>query len=333
MLKNSNVEVIENNDQELKINEKMSLKNIASGIGLAMIIELFLSLVFSAILEIMAFGIDLNNINMHSNECKIPISLYYTISSVFFIFSVFTPFYFIARSFKISFSELLPFKKVKSNILWPLVGAGMGICICANDIADLFDASLNLFGIKPEIPQMNIDTNFLSIIMLIVQTAIAPALMEEFAFRGICLGAFRKFGDGFAIIMSSILFALLHCNLVQIPFALVVGLTLGYITVKTNSIIPSMIIHFLNNLYAISIDIIATQSSHLSEIFRYTASVLFLIAGIISYIYISMKDKDILSITPSESALSLNEKFKYSVTNIAMACALIILFLLTLVSI
>ena len=77
-----------------------------------------------------------------------------------------------------------------------------------------------------------------------MDTAIVPAVFEEFAFRGVVLNKLRKFGDSYAIIMSAVLFGLMHGNLSQIPFAFILGLVIGFIAVKTNSIIPGILIHF-----------------------------------------------------------------------------------------
>ena len=50
-----------------------------------------------------------------------------------------------------------------------------------------------------------------------------------------------------AIFISSFLFAFAHCNLFQIPYALIAGFILGTLTLATGSIIPSIVLHFLNN--------------------------------------------------------------------------------------
>ena len=57
----------------------------------------------------------------------------------------------------------------------------------------------------------------------------------------------RPFGDSFAIVMSAIVFAFMHGNLVQAPFALIAGCALGYIAIKTGSLWTSIVVHALNN--------------------------------------------------------------------------------------
>ncbi|HZJ75314.1 MAG TPA: CPBP family intramembrane glutamic endopeptidase, partial [Clostridia bacterium] len=89
-----------------------------------------------------------------------------------------------------------------------------------------------------------------AVVLLFIKTAVAPALIEEFAVRGFLLQSMRRLGDGFAIVMSSLVFSLLHANAVQIPFAFMAGLVLGYVFCKTNSIWTSIIVHFLNNAFS-----------------------------------------------------------------------------------
>ena len=59
--------------------------------------------------------------------------------------------------------------------------------------------------------------------------------IEEFAMRGVVMQSLRKYGDWFAIIMSSLVLALVHGNMVQIPFAFIAGIAIGYAVTVTGS--------------------------------------------------------------------------------------------------
>lgn len=50
-----------------------------------------------------------------------------------------------------------------------------------------------------------------------------------------------------AIVISAVLFAVAHLNPAQIPHALIVGVLLGWLFVKTGSIVPCFIFHWINN--------------------------------------------------------------------------------------
>ncbi|MBP5380879.1 MAG: CPBP family intramembrane metalloprotease [Bacteroidaceae bacterium] len=95
---------------------------------------------------------------------------------------------------------------------------------------------------------MRLAENKLGVLALVF---VAP-IVEELVFREGVLGYLRRheIGTWTAIISSSLAFALLHFNPAQIPFAFVMGIMLGYIYVKTSSIIITSIIHIINNLLA-----------------------------------------------------------------------------------
>ncbi len=81
----------------------------------------------------------------------------------------------------------------------------------------------------------------------LIYVALVPALVEEIAFRGITLGMLRKHSDGLAIVLSALLFGLFHGNMIQLPFATCFGLAAGYITLRTGSLWPAIVLHFINN--------------------------------------------------------------------------------------
>ena len=83
--------------------------------------------------------------------------------------------------------------------------------------------------------------------------AVLPAVVEEIAIRGIVLQPLRRYGDWFAIIASSLIFSLMHGNMVQIPYTLAAGIIFGVVAVSTGSLWPSIVLHFLNNLFSVLI--------------------------------------------------------------------------------
>ena len=85
------------------------------------------------------------------------------------------------------------------------------------------------------------------IILLIISTAVIPGIVEEIMFRGIILTNLAPYGKGMAIVASALLFGLMHMNPSQFFYTTLMGITLGYIYVKTRSIWICMVIHFTNN--------------------------------------------------------------------------------------
>lgn len=77
-------------------------------------------------------------------------------------------------------------------------------------------------------------------------------IAEELLCRGLVLRLLQPYGKRFAIVLSALLFGLYHGNIVQIPFAFLVGLVLGYVTVEY-SIVWAMVLHIINNFVLVEL--------------------------------------------------------------------------------
>lgn len=81
-------------------------------------------------------------------------------------------------------------------------------------------------------------------------TLLAP-ILEELLFRGAIQGALqRQIKPWGAIMISSLLFGLVHMNLAQIPFAFFLGIIFGWLYYRTGSLLPGVVGHILNNTVA-----------------------------------------------------------------------------------
>ena len=85
----------------------------------------------------------------------------------------------------------------------------------------------------------------------ILTTIVVAPILEEVLFRGQILGAVKaKYGSAWALIISSVLFGLIHGIPPQMINAFFMGLILGYIYLKTGSLLSVIIIHSVNNALA-----------------------------------------------------------------------------------
>ena len=76
---------------------------------------------------------------------------------------------------------------------------------------------------------------------------LAAPITEELLFRGLVLRSIAPYGKKFAIVVSAVLFGLYHGNPIQTPYAILVGLILGYVAIEYN-VIWAMVLHMMNNL-------------------------------------------------------------------------------------
>ncbi len=91
--------------------------------------------------------------------------------------------------------------------------------------------------------------------------AVSPGICEEFMFRGTMMSAYERFGYRKSIIITAILFGVFHFNIMNLMGPIFLGIVLGLLRHKTNSIIPSIIGHTVNNGVALSIGYLVTKYS------------------------------------------------------------------------
>lgn len=103
----------------------------------------------------------------------------------------------------------------------------------------------------------NIDlplTNGWWYVLNIFLLAFLPAVCEELIFRGVIFNGLRKnTKDITAVLISALLFALMHGRLEQLVYPFILGIILGVVVLRTKSVVASMIVHFCNNLIVVTL--------------------------------------------------------------------------------
>jgi len=88
--------------------------------------------------------------------------------------------------------------------------------------------------------------------MVILMICVQPAVIEELAFRGVVLDALGGLlGSRDAVIVSALMFMVLHVMVLSFLHLFLMGLALGYLRLRTKSLYPCMIAHFTHNLLCI----------------------------------------------------------------------------------
>lgn len=94
---------------------------------------------------------------------------------------------------------------------------------------------------------------------LFIQMAVLAPVFEEYWFRGVIQSSLAPYGNGFAILVSSLCFGMAHGNKHQFCYTVIVGICLGYVRYATGSLVPTMIMHAIFNSIA-GIAIVAVSS-------------------------------------------------------------------------
>lgn len=125
---------------------------------------------------------------------------------------------------------------------------------------------------------------FLSLISMVL----LPAIAEELIFRGLIFRGLQKGGNKFAIIISSIMFAIYHLSLEQTIYPILMGLVFAVIMCHENNILYCIALHFTNNFITITL-----QYFNISLLFNhwsYYLIALVCFAIFITLIYIAIKN-------------------------------------------
>lgn len=146
------------------------------------------------------------------------------------------------------FSQVIwkPGKPMKAGSFFALLAIFISAQLGVQLLYLLLELLANSFGYSMAETMESAGGSMDSLSMFLYVGLGAP-ISEELLFRGVILRPMELYGKKFAIFASALLFGLYHGNLIQIPFAFVVGLVLGYVTVEYN-IGWAIVLHMFNNL-------------------------------------------------------------------------------------
>lgn len=316
-----------------KTEEKSNLRKLCNKIGMALLLYLGFSVVSGIVLGIIlgffyAIGSFASNFNYNLTTNEMSSIFTYLTSGIISIVSLFIPAAIFCKVSKQPMSDLIGFKKVSVKKYGVFIFTGFTFAMVANFALQFLNYNLSFFGIENAMESDFTTTSVIDCLLFILTVAIIPALVEEILFRGVIMGSLRKYGDGFAILVSALLFGITHGNFVQMPVTFVMGLILGYMTVYTGSILPAMALHFFNNFYSVMSEIsISYLGDEVTEIITMASLILIFILGIIFFAVLARKDNSLLSIKKSDSALNLKERLICSLTSPALLVFIIIFML------
>ena len=312
-------------------NDKKILKKLGNCFGLAIIFYVACSTVFSfAILFLSEYFSSFNL--LYENEFAN--YAYSVVGSILYIGVPFGIVYLVLKKKKIA--GVLPFGTVYNGkaavyLTMASIPAMILSSIVVNAISLVIQTLLGIeFTSGLEDLQM---TGVGGFVIGAISMAVVPAIIEEFSIRGVVMQPLRRYGDTFAIIASAFIFSIMHGNMAQIPYTVVGGLYLGYLAIATGSIWPSIIVHFVNNMYSV---IIMSVDSNFGESASGVAAIiiigLFVIMGVFGGIkFFSMNYKTKLG--EGVKTLKIGKKIKALFINIPMVIAVVIMIVITLTSI
>ncbi|MFZ5516614.1 MAG: CPBP family intramembrane glutamic endopeptidase [Candidatus Zhuqueibacterota bacterium] len=172
---------------------------------------------------------------------------------------------------------------------WRVVAASLAIGLAFTIVSDEIDRIVQIFFPLPEplaeAIQKSIQINSLSDLIIIGFSAVfLAAFVEEMMFRGFVQTGFENtFDITKAVMATSLIFAVVHFNPWWSIQVLVFGIVLGVMSWKSDSIIPSAIVHFINNGVALAFANMEKESYSWYLYKEHVSIPILIVAGLVTF--------------------------------------------------
>ena len=149
------------------------------------------------------------------------------------------------------------FYKINKSTFFISIALGIVLFLINLVVSSIFNGFITFTGYKTPFyfgEVIEPDYSMKSFALQVILVAVLPAFAEEFLHRGILLQGTKHMGFYKSIAVSAICFGLIHFNVGQVGYAIVLGLIMGFCSVVAKNIWVPMIMHFMNNFIAVYLE-------------------------------------------------------------------------------
>ena len=162
----------------------------------------------------------------------------------------------------------------------------------------------NSAGYSIYVPDTDMNGSLMRAAMLALYACIIAPVTEELLMRGLVLKNLSRVSQRLAIILSALIFGLMHENLLQFLFTFPLGILLGYITIRHNSVTPAIIVHIAVNSFGVAISLCERfLSLHTMRIVNISQMLAILLIGSVALLYLIATER-LPNQTPHQSMRS-----------------------------
>jgi len=153
--------------------------------------------------------------------------------------------------FKFDVKKILRLNKIKFKTLIII----FFLMVSSMPLAGVFNL-LNQYLVKVifgevELLDIPIENTLPGVMLVFFLVGIAAGICEEVLFRGIIQRGFERYGVKKAIIITALLFGLMHFDFQRLFGTFLLGALIGFIAYRTNSLYSGIFAHFVNNSVAL----------------------------------------------------------------------------------
>jgi membrane protease YdiL (CAAX protease family) len=204
-----------------------------------------------------------------------------------------------------------PMRLPKANVLSPAVFVCLGASAAGSLAYGLISMLMDtLFGVSMSAPVYAPPVGAPSIVLYLVRNTLVPAVLEELLFRGVVMQSLRRFGDGFALVCSSVVFGLAHLNAAQGVSAFFIALAIGFFVLRTGSILAGVVIHFVNNALVVAAELLTRGLDPRSlALFARLQFAMYVFLGFVGFVWLIVSHGGrIISLAPPRYPLKASAK-------------------------
>lgn len=169
------------------------------------------------------------------------------------------------------FTKAFKFKKVNVLILLIAIAIGLIMLFGTNDFIYLTDHLLRLTGYSKSTDLPFVMDSVGNLILGLVLMAVIPGVVEELMFRGMILGGMLKGLNTWkqkiiSVVLSALIFALVHGSAQQFVFPFIMGIVFGSVYLLTDNLWYTIAMHCCNNGLVVLLNYLATVGGQGSEV-------------------------------------------------------------------
>lgn len=236
-------------------NERKRIRHYFNAAGLGLFAgSVGVNIVFifiSTILEFfMAGSFDTDKFTDVENYLNYNSSILIAMNGLMFMFANLIPAIIGSRATGIRMRSYFKPMKTKKSQLAKYMVMGIFIQALTGILYVIISTVMEKSGINDYTADIDTYVNAKSIIATAIYTCIVAPVTEEILYRGFVMKNLSRVSQRFGIIASAALFGLAHENIAQFILAFPIGIFLGRIVVKHNSLIPSILVHIAVNSFS-----------------------------------------------------------------------------------
>lgn len=222
-------------------------------------------------------------------------------------------YFYIIKKNKISFTKSVKVSKVNFKQVFITLLIALVCLFLISPIINVFDSFLINIGVSEQTLPIDL-TKIENLLYLIFALGILAPVTEEFLFRGIILSGLENKGEKTAVLISSLMFCIMHLSLHQTLYQFILGVILALVMLCTKNIFMPILVHFVNNTFVLLINYISPSFfdyNFLSLNYIILAVTLFILGLITICILVRMLKKH----KPQEKIQSENKMENINVIN------------------